>query len=273
MRRQKLIVSLTIIFILYLTVIFSSAEQPRESRITNRPLKDLYSKKNYFPLQQQYVPGEIIIKFKMPISDFEIANLFGEYQSQKIGDWRSSWPSTRRMLNGSYVIRLLENGSEEQMDKVFEQNPYVEYTEPNGIAYITTYRSAQRILNSPWEPGKLRPIKAIQGEDLPAGIESTHRADRTSQFSETLNKEIMLHKNAGGETGQVLTASNSGRMAVNKDNGIQSYPESTDNKKETQSFDNKLILRSKTKIYTYRDSEGRLVVTNYCRYKNKTNKK
>jgi hypothetical protein len=103
-------------------------------------------------------------------------------------------------------------------------------------------------------------------------FERPHRERDTKRFPKALNKEDIWHKDTDGETNQVLTAPNSGRKAVNKDNGTPPYPGTNDNMRETQSSDNKPIIRSKAKIYTYRDSEGRLVITNYYRSKSNANK-
>ncbi|MGD8538937.1 MAG: hypothetical protein PVI66_09485 [Candidatus Aminicenantes bacterium] len=272
MRRQKLIVLVAVIFILYLIVIFSSAEQVKRGKIASHSLKDIYSIKTYSPLQQ-LAPGEIIVKFKMPISDFEMAYLISKYQSQKIGDWRSSWPSARRISNGTYVIRFPEDCSVEQMIGVFEQNPYVEYAEPNFIVYAIAYNSSKKIPRAPWKYGQLKPIREAQGEDLLVGIESTNRAGGTMRFSEARKKENMQHKGIHGKEDLVLSTSKASLKAVNKDNGIQPHPGTNDNMRVTQPSDKKRIIRSKTKIYTYRDSEGKLVVTNYYLSKSNTNKK
>jgi hypothetical protein len=133
MRRKKPIVLVSIIVVLCLTVIFINAEQDKQRRITTLSLKDIYSIKNNFPQQQRYVSGEIIVKFKMPLSDFEVAYLFGEFQPKIIG--------ASRMLDGSYVIRFPENYSTAQMIQVFERNPYVKYAEPNVIVLIPEFPS------------------------------------------------------------------------------------------------------------------------------------
>ncbi len=288
MRRNKPIVLVAMVFILSSTAIFSNAEQGKRRRITTADHQDIYSKNKFrsrrlrynqqphlFPSRDnrpRYVPGEIIVKFNMPLSDFEVANLIGEYQNKKIGDWRSSWPSARRMLNGSYVIRFPENCSVEQMVQVLKRNPYVKYAEPNFIAYITAYRSTQMIPNPPWEYGKPKPISEVGGESFSMGIELTPRVGDTKRFPKALKKEDMLPKDIHGETNLVLDAYNVGQEAVKKYNGIQPYPETNDNMRETQSSDNKPIIRSKAKIYKYRNSEGRLVITNYYLYKSNTNK-
>jgi hypothetical protein len=112
----------------------------------------------------------------------------------------------------------------------------------------------------------------VLGKGLHKDIEKTPNADTTSQSSEALNKENMVYKDIDGETTQVPAASNSGQKAVNKDNGFPPYSETKDNVRETQSSDNKSNIRSKAKIYKYRDSEGRLVITNYSLSKSNTNK-
>jgi hypothetical protein len=253
-------------------VIFSSAEQARRGRSTNRSLKDIHSIRNYLP-PQQCVPDRIILKFKMPVSDFEMADLIDKYLSQKIGDGRSCWPSVRRMLNGSCAIKLPEDCSVEQMVEVLEQNPYVEYAEPDHIGYIIASHSTKRIPNPPGKHGKLKPIKGAQGEDLFMGVESTHRAGGTMRPPEAQKKENMQHKDVHGKKNLALPARKAGLKTVNKDSGIQPHHETDDNLRGIQSSDNERIIRPKTKIYTYRDSEGKLVITNYYFSKSNTDKK
>ncbi len=119
----------------FYSTIFRSPEQDKRRIITNQPSQHNYSIKDLIPPQQQHVPGEIIVEFTMPLSDFEIANLIGEYLSQKIGDMRSGWRSVKRLKNNLYLIRFPENISVEQMVQVFERNPYVKYAEQNGIGH------------------------------------------------------------------------------------------------------------------------------------------
>jgi len=268
MRRKKPIVLVSIIFILYLTVIFSSAEQDKRIRIINRSLKDSYSIKDYFSPQQRYVPGEIIVKFKIPLSDFELANLFDEYQPQKLG----YWPSSRRLGDNRYLIRFPENYSVEQMVQGFEQNPYVKYAEPNFIGHL---------LEMPNKPGeyflkklhsfKRKRIKEVRRKGLHKDIEKTLRTGGERRSHEALKKEdILLLKDIHGETNLVLDAYNASQEAIKKYNGIPPYPETDNYTRKIQSSDNKLIIRSKAKIYKYRDSEGRLVITNYYLYKSNT---
>ena len=99
------------------------------------------------------------------------------------------------------------------------------------------------------------------------------RVHGNSQFLEALEKNDMQHKEIQEETNSILTASNASRKPVKKENGIPPSPETDNNTRKIQSSDNKRIVRSKAKIYSYRDSDGRLVFTNYCRSKSKTNKK
>ena len=236
MRKEKPIVWLSMIFILYLMVIFSGAEQDKLIRkVTNRSLKDIYSIKEYFPPQQQSAPGEVIVRFNVPLSDFEVAYLFGEFQPKMVDG--------SRMANGCYLIRFPENCNVEHMVQALERSPYVEYAEPNGIGHITADRSTQMIPNPPWEYGKLKPIKEVRAESLHTDIEKAPKADGARQSYQALKKEDMLQKDIHVEI------------------------------KKTQSSDNKSSIRSKVKIYKYRDDEGRLVITNYSLSKKNTKKK
>ncbi|MGB6867730.1 MAG: hypothetical protein WBE11_18760 [Candidatus Aminicenantaceae bacterium] len=236
MRKKKPIVWFSMIFILNLTVIFSGAEQDKLIRkVTNRSIKDINSIKEYFLPQQQYAPGESIVRFKVPLSDFEVAYLIGEFQLKIIG--------ASRMANGCYLIRFQENCSVEHMVQALERNPYVEYAELNGIGHITANSSTQMIPNPSWEYGKLKPIKEVRAEGLHTDIEKAPSADGARQSYQALKKEDMLQKGIHSET------------------------------KKTQSSDNKSSIRSKAKIYKYRYSEGRLVITNYSLSKSDTKKK
>jgi hypothetical protein len=259
MRKKKPVVLVSIIFILYLTAIFSNAEQDKRKRSPNSTHRDIYSKSKVhtrrigynqqpssrvLPPKQRYsipvrdnflrLDPDIIVKLKMPLSDFEKAYLFSEYLSKE-----------------ESRMRMGESRSVESMIQIIERNPYVDYAEPNHTA---------RIPEKPDDFGNY-------------SFERPHRVRSTRRFPEALKKEDMLHKDIHGKTNLVLPATNAGREAVKKYNRIPPYPETNDNMRETQSSDTKRILRSKAKIYTYRDSEGRLVITNYYRYKSKTKKK
>lgn len=272
MRGQKRIVLVAGIFFLFSTAIFSSVEQHKQIRITNRPLKDLYSIENYFHPDQPYVPGEIVVKFEIPLSDFEVCYLVDKYLSKKMGDLHSSWPDARRLANGCFLIRFPENCRVEQMVQAFERNPYVEYAEPNSIFHITEDRSTQRIPNPPWRNRIPNLIKKIREDNSLTGMESTSNPGNKTRFPEASKKENIPRKVPHIETNLVRADTRTGREVAQKENGTPPYPETADNVREAQSFDNKLIIRSKAKIYTYRDSEGRLVVTNYFHSKSKTNK-
>lgn len=267
MGRKKPIVLVSIIFILYLAVIFSSAEQDEVRITTNRSFKDTFSIKDYFLPEQRYVTGEMIVKFKRPLSDFELDNLFDEYQPQKLG----YWPSSKRIADNLYLIRFPENYSVEQMVQVFERSPYVKYAEPNHIYHLVT--------GMPNEPSayflkKLhtitrKRIKEVLRKGLHTDIEKTPRAGGERRSHEALKKEDILPKDIHGETNLVLDAYKASQEAVKKYNGIPPYPETDNYTRKIQSSDNKLIIRSKAKIYKYRNSEGRLVITNY--YLDKSN--
>lgn len=129
--------------------------------------------------QRQYAPDEIIIKFKVPLSDFELANL-EEFQLKDTEGLPAAWEGIEKLSDNRYRIRIPENCSVEGIAQMFERNPLVEYAEPNHY-----FRIAGRI----------------------------HAADNKTEFI------------------------------------------------------------SKEKICAYRDSDGRLVMTNYSRFKRSANKK
>lgn len=241
MRRKKLIALIPIIFILSLTVIFGNVEQDKRIRITNSSHRDNYALKNKIikdkmfgsrDNQPQYVPGEIIVKFEMPLSDFEIAYIFGEYLPQIIGG--------ERTYSNHYRVKIPENCSVEKMVQVLEQNPFVEYAELNGFGHITERAN---------EFGNYIPERPL-------------RVHNKSQFLEAPESDDMQHKDIHIETNMVATAYNAGQEAIKKYNGIPSYSEADNNKRKIQPSDKQPVIRSKAKIYKFRDSEGRLVITN-----------
>jgi hypothetical protein len=83
----------------------------------------------------------------------------------------------------------------------------------------------------------------------------------------------MQQPEATGGANQDFVAPQSIRKAVKADKGIRHNPEDVSETEQKRSSDTKLINRSKAKIYTYRDSKGRLVFTNYAGKKSRTNKK
>ncbi len=76
------------------------------------------------------------------------------------------------------------------------------------------------------------------------------RVHGKSQFLEAPEKDDIRHKETQGEKNQVLASTD-------------------DSTKKRQTSDPKRNIRSKAKIYSYRDSEGRLVFSNYGRSKSK----
>jgi len=273
MIKKKPIVLVSITFILYLIVIFSSAEQADVRIITDCSFKDTFSIKDYFLPQQRYVPGEIVVKFKRPLSDYELSNLLDKYWPPEAGDWRTNWPSAKGCANNRYLIRFPENYSVERMIQFFERNPCVEYAEPNQIVYA---------LGMPNDPGayfleklhstEIKRIKEILRKGLHQDIEKTPEAGGERRSHEVLKKEDMLPmpKIVHGEKNLVLDADKASQEAVKKYNRIPPYPETDNYTRKIQSSDNKMIIRSKAKIYKYRNSEGRLVITNYYLCKSNT---
>jgi hypothetical protein len=259
MRKKKPIVLVSIVFILSLTVIFNNAEQDKRRKVNNSSYRDIYSLKNkilndkffgprniqplYSPPKKdnmpEYVPGEIVIEFKMPLSDFDADYLIGDYLYKRFGRLDSNLSVPRRKGNNQYRIGLPENCSVEHMVQVIERSPYVEYAEPNNIVQL---------------------YDALRGDDK-------------RQFLEALRNEDTLHEDIPGEAYLVPAASNVGQEAVKKYNEIPPYPETDNHIRKIQSSDKKPIIRSKAKIYKFRDSEGRLVITNDYLYKSNANKK
>jgi hypothetical protein len=244
MRKKKQIVLFSMIFILNLTLIFSSAEQDKLIRkVTDLSLKDIYSIKEYFPPKQQYVPSEIVVKFNPTLSDYEIAQIIDTISSSH-NQTHLEQNIERTGRDNVFRISIPENSSWEGMIDIFNRNPDVEYAEPNYIVRIQVPNNEHH----EYFPKKIHPIKSkhiikVLGKGLHKHIEIAPRAGGARQSYEALDKEEMLQKDVHGKT------------------------------KKTQTSDNKSNIRSIAKIYKYRDSEGRLVITNYSLSKSNAKKK
>jgi thermitase len=132
MKKKKLIFLISIILFLSLTVSFNNADQDRRiKRVSDSTLRDIPVLKDNFrskDTQQRYASNEILVKFKLSLSEDEVESLIETYQSLKI----KKIPK----LN-VYKIQIPENYSVEEMVYAFDRNPDVEYAEPNYIAHIT----------------------------------------------------------------------------------------------------------------------------------------
>lgn len=281
MGKKKLIVSAVIMLILSTIAIFNNAAQDKRRKFPNTKHRDIYLKNKFRPRivkynqrpyhvtfidyqpphrislrdyqkpdffsssdrRPRYAPGELIVKFKRQLTEFEVAYLLSEFQFELTG--------AERMLNGSYVLRFKKNCSLEHIAHNLERNPYVEYVEPNFIYYI------------PESPGDFK-------NDFP---KNPHEVQDWGQILEAPKKEEKLYKGARRETKQGNSTSIEDRKAVERDSGIPASTENEDRINEIQLSDPKRIIRSKAKIYSYRDSRGRLVFTNYCCSKIKPQKK
>lgn len=254
-------------FILSLTVIFSNVEQDKRRRITSSSHRDVYSIKNKifgsrnnqqsssFPStenQPQYVPGEILVGFKETLSDFDADYLIGDYLYKRFGRLDSSWGISRKTVGNLHRIRFPENLSVEQMIQVMERNPYVKYVEPNNIGQIPELpiKYGDYPYNELYRT-RCRSLKEIRDEGTYTDSEQAPRAGSESRFYKTLKKkDKQQHKNTNRETNMIRA-----------DN----------DKRKIQSSDKKPIIRYRTKIYKYRDSKGRLVLTN-CYFNKRNNK-
>jgi len=76
-----------------------------------------------------------------------------------------------------------------------------------------------------------------------------------------------LIKNYKGKTDLVLAAYNAGHGAIKKYKGIPPYPETINFIRKVKRVYNKPSIRYSTRIYTFYDSSGRLVMTNNPRLK------
>ncbi len=74
-----------------------------------------------------------------------------------------------------------------------------------------------------------------------------------------------------GRTRFVLAAYNAGQTAVKKYGGIPPYPETKNYIEKVMTSYPKLFIKTRTKVYKYQDSSGRVVFTN-CHYLYSSNK-
>jgi hypothetical protein len=232
MRKNKLIVLSTLISILSSTAIFSS----------DRPQSRICIDRNQPPYiippidkKPQYAPGEVVVRFKIPVSEFEAAYLLGEFQPKLIG--------SENTLSGSYILRFPENADVERLSQFIEQNPYVESAGPN------TYANLIKI-----------PVDFSNNS-----MEMLRRMLDLDQILEAPSNAVVRSTEKKEETDQVSVAAEHSREAEKIYNEIPHDPERDSKSKKIHTSDPKRIIRSKVKIYSYRDSEGRLVLTNYSR--------
>jgi hypothetical protein len=122
-------------------------------------------------------------------------------------------------------------------------------------------------------PIERKRIKKLPGKSMHEDIEVVPRAGNARRDDDAPKREEMLQKDVHDEANLVLDANNAGHEAVKKSNGILPDSETDKYTKKIQSSDNKSSIRSKAKIYNYRDSEGRLVITNYSLSKTNTKKR
>ena len=141
MRKKKIIVWFSLIFILYLTVIFSGAGQGKLIRkVTDRSLKDIYKIKIYYPSYLKSPSREIEVKFNPALSDYEIAQIIDRISSSH-NQAHLDQNIERTGRDNVFRISIPENSSLDGMIDIFNRNPGVEYAEPNhSKAKIYKYR-------------------------------------------------------------------------------------------------------------------------------------
>lgn len=115
MRKKKPIVWFSMIFILYLMVIFSGAAQGKLIRkVTNRSLKDIYKIKTYYPSYLKYPSREIEVKFNPALSDYEIAQIIDRISSSH-NQAHLDQNIERKRRDNVFRISIPENSSVEGM--------------------------------------------------------------------------------------------------------------------------------------------------------------
>lgn len=102
--------------------------------------------------------------------------------------------------------------------------------------------------------------------------EKSPGARDTARFLENPETDEMLCKENQGKASVVFASDSTGRKTVKKGEGISLRPDTDDNAANVQPSDYERNTSKKAKIYAYRDSDGRLVFTNYSRIRAKGNK-
>ncbi len=125
MRREKILIF--IISILVIILFLNFRDFKREKKVFKKNPKFLNLVFNVKP-KSNYLEDEILVKFKPSVSFDHVEAIVSSYQTKKV---------KRIPRINVYVLKISSEYSVEEMVKAFQDNPYVEFAEPNYIAHIT----------------------------------------------------------------------------------------------------------------------------------------
>lgn len=173
-------------FIIY-TFIFSASFQHHRFDRYKKPQyrfsrPRIQSINNGLPCQlkeKQYVPGQILVKFKPTLSELSIETTITAYQAKRL---------KRIPRLNIYQLQIPKYITVEEMVYVMSQNPDVEYAEPNYIAYITVTP------NDTWFRQQYALYNSGQTIEIPGSPHGSERADikATAAWEETKGEEEVI---------------------------------------------------------------------------------
>lgn len=105
-----------IIVLFILTIVYSGEIKVKEEKITDKEIIEL-----------EYVPDEILVKFKTGVLPQNIESIFQEFNVSKISEIKKIRVQRLKIPNGK-VLATVEK---------FKKNPFVEFAEPNYLVYAS----------------------------------------------------------------------------------------------------------------------------------------
>ena len=183
MRTKKIFFLFFIIYIFIFSASFQHHKFDRykkpQSRFSRPRIQSINNGLPYQLKEKQYVPDQILIKFKPTLSELLIETTIAAYQTKKI---------KRIPKLNIYQLQIPKNITVEEMAYVMSQNPDVEYAEPNYIVYIT------ETPNDLYFKYQYALYNSGQSIGIPGSPHGSERADikATAAWEETKGKEEVI---------------------------------------------------------------------------------
>ena len=124
MKTKAIVLAISVVFLVAMSVVSLTSTgtntQDKQSGIFEK--KEL----NHAPSAVEYVPDEILVKFKPDVGEDAISRINSEY--------KTSVKST--LLSGTKVLNVPSGKTVDEMVRIYENLPEVEYAEPNYIDHV-----------------------------------------------------------------------------------------------------------------------------------------